>query len=154
MRTCSTCSLVVVEPESHWGPVLRGAFEGRGLRVAECRSLAACESWLTSFPWSVVALYATPENSASVVRFLRGLRQRPEQIWGVGLVPAEAIELEPLLREAGAVDVLCTVLHADRLVRLVLRQAARAPRQRCAEETWITAQLPWEAEEGAGPGGV
>lgn len=143
MRTCSTCALVVVEPEDHWGPVLRRALQGRSLSALECRSLAECERHLAVFPWSVVALFATPENSHSVVAFLTGLRQRWEHAWGVGLVSVEAIALEPLLREAGAVDVLCSVLQADRLIRLAQRQAAKAPRQRRAGEDWPQALLPW-----------
>ena len=143
MRTCSTCALIVVEPTSHFAPVLRSILKERNLRVVECRSLADCETWLAAFPWSVLAVTATAENSSLVVAFLRTLRERFDHAWGVGLVPVEAVALEPLLREAGAVEVLCSVVQAERLAHLVLRQAARAPRQTCAEEAWLAARLPW-----------
>lgn len=152
MRTCSTCSLIVVEPDSHWGPVLRSALAGRGLSVVECRSLAECEQRLTAFPWSVAALFATLPNSAPVIAFLAELRQRWEHAWGVGLVSVEATALEPLLREAGAVDVLCSVVQADRLVRLALRQAAAAPPQRCSDEAWLEELLPWGPRRSPQPG--
>lgn len=149
MRTYSSCAVIVVEPVSHWAPVLCQALARRRLRVVQCRTLTECEPYLAAFPWSVLALYTAPEKCTSVVAFLRALRDRFEHACAAALVPVEAVDLEPLLREAGAIDVLYSVVQADRLARVVLRQAAKAPRQRWAEENWLTARLPWGAESRA-----
>lgn len=148
-----SCCLVVVESTSHWAPTVRAALASRGVRVVECRSLTECGLWLREFPWSVVAIQIASENNDQALSFLRNLRDQYPSARAVGLVPVERADLELLVREAGAVDAFSSLLESERLVRLVLRQAAVAPRQPSSIATLFQERWPWSAAIDPGPGG-
>src|SRR4029453_3314929 len=69
--------------------------------------------------------------------------------WGALLTP-ELGPLEPLLREAGAIDVLSSTLEAPRLARLARRHAAMAPAEEFDLHELIDRRMPWPAYRVAG----
>ena len=51
----------------------------------------------------------------------------------------------PLLRQAGAVDVICSLLEAPRLARLARRQLTLAPKQAISFDEFVAERMPWRA---------
>lgn len=139
----SRSRLIVFERTGHWAAVLRATGVPDLPRIVETRSLAACQAALAQSPHSLVALEISNLNDTAALDFLAAaLRQHP-QLAIVALLSPAAIGAEPLLREAGAVDVVRSVLDLPRLARLAARFAARAPAAELPLDQYITEALPW-----------
>jgi hypothetical protein len=86
-----------------------------------------------------------PENLEAVVDFLRRLSQRFPRAMAVALLAPEAEAAAGMLREAGAVDAIASVVDAPRLAGLARRHHARAPKREMSLHEFVTAQMPWAA---------
>jgi len=121
------CRLILCEKSSHWAAALRSALAGQPPAVVETRSLSQAEAALAESPASVVAIEATAANLDAALALIHRARSQFHHVQFVGLLPSEAAPAAPLRREAGAIDVLTSVLDADRLARLARRQFVLAP---------------------------
>ncbi|HZN33853.1 MAG TPA: hypothetical protein VFB80_08535 [Pirellulaceae bacterium] len=140
----SAVRLIVCEGQGRWAAALRASLGGDASLIAETRSLSQCEQALSAAPASVVAVEAAADNAQAVIAFfLRAARFPQARL--AALVAAEFADAEPLLREAGALDVLSTVADAPRLAQLALRQKKLQPEEPQSLEEFIGQRLPWPA---------
>ena len=141
-----TCRLIVCEKSSHWAAALRGALTGNPPAIVEARSVVQVGAALEESPHSLAAIEATAGNLDSIVDFIdRSGRIFPQVRW-IGLVAPDFRAGQGLLREAGAIDVLASLVEIGRLVRLAQRQFARAPAAGPLTMDELVAQrLPWPA---------
>jgi hypothetical protein len=141
----SNCQLIVWERTSHWASVLRASLGAWQPQVVETRSLALCEAALMEAPASLVAVAVTPDSLEAVVGFLRRLSQRFPRATAVVLLALEVEAAAGLLREAGALDAIASVLDVPRLARLARRHHARAPKREMTLHEFVVDQMPWAA---------
>jgi len=142
------CRLIVFEKTSHWAVVLRAELAGNAPRLVEERSWAGCQAAAGQWPASLVAIEVTAANvEAAVERVVWVTREYP-RCRVAALLEAEFAEREPLaaellLREAGAIEVIRSVLEVPRLARLARRMAAHAPRTNQSIEEFVADRMPW-----------
>jgi hypothetical protein len=142
----SPCRLIICEKASHWSLALRVALTRSPPAIVETRGLAHAEAALADSPASLIALETTTANLDAVLDFLDRARTTFPDAQLVGLLPNESASAAPLLREAGAIDVLHSVLDADRLARLARRHFALAPaRGPLTLREFAAERLPWPA---------
>jgi DNA-binding NtrC family response regulator len=142
----STCRLIVCEKSSHWAAALRGSLAGERPAVREVRSLAHVERALVESSSSVVALEVSTANLEAVLVFLERAARHFDQARFVGLVASGLAQAAPLLREAGAIDVLVSVVEIKRLARLAQRHHAIAPpADPRTMRQFVAERLPWPA---------
>ena len=143
-RFMSTCRLIIYEKSSHWAAAVRVSLAGRPPDLVEVRSLSQVERALEGSPASVVGFDVSSAKIEAVLDFLeRGTRQFPRARF-VAFIPGDFASL--LLREAGAIDVLTTVLQSDRLAQLARRQFALGPASEPMTMGELVAELlPWPA---------
>ena len=142
----STCRLIVCEKSNRWAAALRKALAGNPPAIVETRSLAHADAALKECPSSLVAVETTAANLETVVDFVERSARMYSQAEFIGLVRNEARAAEHLLREAGAIDVLASLIEIDRLVRLVRRQFALVPAaESLTMQELVAERLPWSA---------
>jgi hypothetical protein len=141
-----TCRLIVCEKSSPWAAALRGALAGNPPGIVETRSLGQTEAALEESPCSLAAIEVTASNLEAVVDFIeRSGRLFPQARW-IGLIAPEIRAAEGLLREAGANDVLASLVEIDRPVRFAQRQFALAPAAGpLTMHEFVAERLPWPA---------
>jgi hypothetical protein len=144
----SACRLIVFEKTSHWAVVLRAELAGKPPRLVEVRSWADCQAAVSQSLFSLVAIEVTAANvEAAVERVVWLTREHPNCRVAALLAPefceAEPLAAEWLVREAGAIEAICSVLEVPRLARLASRLAARAPRRSQSIEEFIADRIPW-----------
>lgn len=136
----SASRMIVCEKTGRWAAALRAA----GATVSSLRSLTPCEAALSADPAVVLAIETTPTNIEAVLGLLLRSSRLP-QARLVAFIAADFAAAEPLLREAGACDVLTSVTEAPRLVRLARRQLRQAPPPVQSLREMVAARLPWAA---------
>jgi hypothetical protein len=136
----SASRLIVCEKTGRWAAALRAA----GATVSSLRSLTPCAAALAADPAAVLAIETTPANVEAVLALLLRVARLP-QTRLAALLSADFAAAEPLLREAGACDVLTSVTVAPRLVRLARRQQRQSPPPAQSLREMIAARLPWAA---------
>jgi DNA-binding NtrC family response regulator len=139
------CRLIVFESAPRWAVALRGALGKAGPRLVEVRSLAGAEAALVAAPHSLVAIEVTAVRLEAVVDFLQTIMTRYPHARAVALQATEDCSAELLLREAGAIDVLGSMLQARHLARLAARHAAQAPQEAIDVRELVREQMPWPA---------
>lgn len=137
------CHLIFCEKQGEWAAALRVVAPRTTVPVVETRSLAAARAALGQAPASLIAVHVTEYNLAGVVEFLLAAGRELPLVRCVGLLDAETAAGELLLREAGAIDVLRSVLELPRLGDVADRQAARTPREEPSLQEFVQARLPW-----------
>jgi hypothetical protein len=116
----------------------------RGLPpVVETRSLAACREALAESPQSLIALETSVAHCDAVQSFMTSMARIHSDVPLIGLLTPEAAEAEVLLREAGAVDVIHSVLEIPRLARLAARYARQTPYVEPSLDRFVADMLPW-----------
>jgi hypothetical protein len=147
----TACRLIICEKTSHWATALRLALcEQQSLcdqqpRLVETRSLTGCDSALVESPASLVALEVTGDNVEKVLEFVVRSRVRFPEATFAALLAADAVGAAPLVREAGAIDAINSILDSQRLARLALRQFSLAPQPELGLRELITERMPWSA---------
>jgi hypothetical protein len=139
------CRLILCEKTGRWAAALRISLDAAGPQLVETRSLAACEEALAQSPASLVAVEVTVANLEAVVEFLRQSSQRFGQSVVVALLTVDTAAAASLLREAGAIEALRSVLEAPRLARLAGRQFALAPAEQLSLREFTAQRMPWAA---------
>lgn len=139
------CRLIVCEKTNRWATALRTALGRSPLQVAESRSLAGCESALAEAPESLVAVEVTPANLDQAVDFVVHTGRRFPRALVVALLAEEAESAERLMQEAGAVDVIGSVLDVPRIARLARRHYAAAPPPELDFHELVRQRMPWSA---------
>jgi hypothetical protein len=139
----SSCRLIVFERSGHWAAALRAPGLSGLPPVVETRSLAACSDALVQWPASLVALEATASSSDTVRTWIVEQLRVQQRAAMVALLAPEAANAELMFREAGAVDVIASVLDVPRIARLAKRCAARAPDSEPTFEQFVAEMLPW-----------
>ena len=104
-----------------------------------------CEAALVEAPASIVALEATPDNLEALVGFLGNVNKRFPQAVVAMLLAPELESVACMLREAGALETIASVLEAPRLARLARRHHARAPKPAMTVHEFVADQMPWAA---------
>jgi hypothetical protein len=141
----SKCHLILCEKTGHWATALRVIAPPQQPALVETRSLSAAQTALVDASASVVAVHATPDNLTSVVAVMQeALREYPLARF-VGLLGPEDTALDVVLREAGAIDVIASVLDLPRLTQLAERHAARVPKGEVPVAELVQARMPWKA---------
>jgi hypothetical protein len=139
------CHLILLEKNGQWATALRAVRPLTPVEVVETRSLRAVHEALVSAPASVVALHVTADNVASVIDFLLTAAQRFPRARFAGLLEVADGPWDPVLREAGAIDVIHSVLDLPRLSRLADRQAELTPLSEPSMAEWVASRMPWKA---------
>ena len=145
MKDMPAASVIVCEKSPRWAVALRGAMGSAGPAVLQSRGLAQAVRALEESPASLLAVETTAANLSSVVQLLDRLGRRVGQSRCAVLLGANSGSWEPLLREAGAIEVLHSTLEAPRLARLARRHLALAPVENLALDDWISQRMPWPA---------
>jgi len=142
----TTCRLILCEKSNHWAAAVRCALVHQPPAIVETRSISQAEAALAASPASVVAIETTAANLDAALAFIDRARRQFSHFQIVGLLPSEAAAAAPLIREAGAIDVLTSILDADRLARLAQLQFALAPPAVSLTIRELVAErLPWPA---------
>ena len=141
----SASNLIICEKTSHWTVALRRGLGRNRLRIAETRSLAGCREALAAAPASVVAIHTTAANFQSVIELMLQASQRYPQARIAALLGPEEVSLGLLLQEAGASDVICSVLEVPRLARLARRHIADLPQPELSIGELVEQRLPWKS---------
>jgi len=111
--------------------------------TTECRSLAECERRLAQWPASLVVLECNGLSLPADLTWLARLELAwPAARCAVALEP-DASRFEPLLREAGAIEVVSQRCDLQSIVRLAARHLARSPQEPLTPTQEILAKLPW-----------
>jgi len=139
----TNCQLIVCERTSHWSAVLRASLGRRQPQVVETRSLPLCEAALVEAPASIVAVEVTQDNLEAVIGFLKKVSERFPRAAFTALLAPEFQPATCLLREAGAIDAIASVLDAPRLTRIAQRHHARAPQREMTLREFVADQMPW-----------
>jgi hypothetical protein len=139
------CRLIVCEKTNRWAAALRAALGRSPLQVVETRSLAGCESALIEAPASLAAVEVTAANLDQAVEFVMQTGRRFPRALVVALLTEEAASAERLIQEAGAIDVIGSVLDAPRIARLARRQFALAPPEELGFHELVRQRMPWAA---------
>lgn len=139
----ATARLIVCERSGDWAIAWKRLLAGTTIPIAETRSLAHCRGELAASPASVVALELTPEKwPASVAALAEWSREFPRaRLIALSTRGSEACE--GLVREAGALHVAYSPAQLSRVVPLVRRHLARAPRPERTLRELIWDRLPW-----------
>ena len=141
----SKCSLILCEKTGAWAAALRAIAPPQAVDIVETRGLPAADAALAQAGASVLALQITADNMTSIVDFWLETAVQYPRARMVGLADAGNAAGAVVLREAGAIDVICSVLDLPRLSRLADRQAARTPRREVSIGEWTSARMPWKA---------
>jgi hypothetical protein len=141
--------LIVCERWGRWAVALRRELAEVGVRVWETRTLADCVAELTESPASFVVL----ELGGQVDELLQQLTRQPRDfpLARFAVVADRAlVEYQWLMREAGAVQFLCSPRRVGPLAQLACRHLAQAPppQQSLTERIWTG--LPWREGRGNG----
>jgi hypothetical protein len=140
----SVCHFIVCEKTGDWAAGIKPRVSP-SLRVVETRSLSGCREALAAAPASLVALHGTEANADRLVEFLVEASERYPRAALAGLLGPDDLALAPLLREAGACEVICSVLDIPRLTRLAARHAARSPQPEWNLHESLLQRMPWSA---------
>ena len=141
----SAASLIVCEKTPRFAPALRAALGSSPISMIELRGLGQCEASVAEAPASLLAAEITVTNLTAVIDFMDRIGRRFSQSRWTALITLDLGPVEPLLREAGAIDVLTTTLEAPRLARLARRHVALAPVQAFDLHELIGRRMPWPA---------
>jgi hypothetical protein len=141
----SAVSLIVCEKMPRFAPALRTALGDRPIVIVELRGLAQCETAAAGAPASLLAVEVTATNLTAVIDLMDRIGQRFSQLRWAALISPEHVAVEPLLREAGAIDVLRSTLEAPRLARLARRHLDLAPAEEFDLHESIDRRMPWHA---------
>jgi hypothetical protein len=133
--------LIVCEKTGHWAAALREELP----LFTEVRSLSAATELLTASPLSLVAVEVTEANLREARDFVWLTSERFPQAAVAALLTAEVSGAEELFREAGARDVIASVVHMPRIARLARRMSARSPAVELSLSELIEQTLPWPA---------
>jgi hypothetical protein len=137
------CRLIVCEKSSRWAAALRGAVGAERPRVVETRSIPGCEEALAESPAALVAVETTVTNLPSVVEFIAHLNERFPRAKVVALLAEEVAGAGALLREAGAIDAVCSVIETPRVASLAQRQLQQQPRRESEPSEFVADCMPW-----------
>ncbi len=140
-----TCRLIVCEKTNRWATALRAALGRSPLQVVETRGLAGCATALADAPASLVAVEVTAANLDQAVEFVVQTGRRFPRVLVVALLTEETASAERLVQEAGAVDVIGSVLDAPRIVRVARRHYSLAPPAELGFVELVQQRMPWAA---------
>jgi hypothetical protein len=140
----TTSRLILCEKSNHWAAAVRISLAGQPPAIIETRSLFQAEAALADSPASIVAIETTSATLDASLTFIDRTGRQFSRARFVGLVASDAIAAAPLLREAGAIDVLVSVLDANRLARIARRQFALVPTVGPPTiREFVAERLPW-----------
>jgi hypothetical protein len=140
-----TCRLIVCEKTNRWATGLRAAVGRDRLQIVETRSLTGCEAALSEAPASLAAVEVRAANLDQLVDFVVQLGRRFPRALVVALLAEETTSAERLMQEAGAIDVIGSVLDAPRVARLARRHFAACPPPELDLQELAGQRLPWAA---------
>jgi hypothetical protein len=137
--------LIVCEKSPHWAIAFRGALRDRPPQIVETRGLPSTTAALGEAPASLIILEITDTNLVAALEWIdKAGRQFPLARVLAALTPDES-GVAPLLREAGAIEVLFSTQQAASVARLARRQFALAPPEQLTPRQWIAQRMPWSA---------
>jgi hypothetical protein len=140
-----SCRLIVCEKSGQWAAALRAVPLAKMPPLVETRAMVACRRALAESPVSLVAMEVSAANLGQVQDFVLEVGQRFPQGVMVALLTHEAVGAEALLREAGAVDAIASVIEIGRVAKLAARMAARTPLADATLSELIEQRVPWPA---------
>jgi hypothetical protein len=142
--------LIVCERTGRWAALFRRALARQRMPIAETRSLAECGRQLAASSASVAAVEVSAANLENVIKLLPAWAREFPAARFVTVADGELAALEPLLREAGALDVLYLGSDVPRAAQLAIRRRALAPAEQLPWRQAIASRLPWAAWASAG----
>jgi hypothetical protein len=141
----SNCRLIVCEKTGRWAAALRPALGSRPPQIVETRSFAGCEAALVESAYSLVALETTAASLEAVLGFIGLVMIRFPRCYVAALLAPEARGAALLVREAGAIAAIDSVLDAGQVARLARRQLAQAPSAQTGLQDSVWERMPWRA---------
>jgi DNA-binding response OmpR family regulator len=142
---------IICERSEKWAAALRRPLKLVGHRVVETRSLDDCWAEVAARPASLVAVEATTVNLETLVAWMQRLTATFPRVRVVVLSQRGLESAQWLLREVGAVHVVCSPRHWQPVVRIAQRHLGSAPRPDDTDRQRIWRRLPWaDGADGAG----
>ncbi len=144
----SAVDLIVCEKSGRWAAAIAAAPAARRAaspRLAEVRSLTQLQRELEASPQSIAAVDVTAENLEVVLGWLVQASSRYADVRLVALLAPEVAPAEALFREAGAVEVLTSVVEAPCLARMAGQQSRRFPRPLGSFRELLAQRMPFAA---------
>lgn len=137
---------ILCERTGTWAIALRPALQRLGHRVYETRSLDACWEEITASPASLVGIEVTADNLEQVVAWMCRLRPAFAAVRVVALGHRGLECCQWVLRQAGAVHMVCSPRETQDVVRIVQRHLGAAPEMDATDRERIWQRLPWADE--------
>lgn len=136
--------LIVCERHGQWAAALRSLIPEVAGRLVETRSQIATEEALAANPQCFVAVQVDSDEWDGVVSFLQQASQRYPRARFAVLLDCVAGGQEILFREAGAIEVIHSVLDLPRLAKLACRHADRQASGELSLQRFVQARMPWK----------
>jgi hypothetical protein len=136
--------VIICEKSGRWAAALRRALGDEAVSITETRSLSQCEEALLAAPASLVAVEVNSKTLAPLVQITARARKELPFARVVALLDNGLDRAEPVLREAGAVDLFHSLRDAPSLAQLVQRHVALAPPAGQSVHEAIADRLPWK----------
>ena len=136
--------VILCEKSGHWAAALRRALGDEPVSIIETRSLSQCEEALVAAPVSLVAIEATSKTLESLVQLIARARIEFPFARVVTLLDNGLDQAEPILREAGAIELFKSLREAPSLAQLAQRHLALTPLAGKSVHEAIAEQLPWK----------
>ena len=143
LATMNYC-LIVCERHGQWAAALRSLTPEVAERLVETRSFTATEEALAANPQCFVAVQADDEKLDEVVSFLQQASQRYPRARFAVVMDRAAGAVEILFREAGAIEVVQSVLDLPRLAKLACRHADGQVGGELSLQRFVQARMPWK----------
>jgi hypothetical protein len=136
--------VILCEKSGRWAAALRRALRDEPPSISETRSLSQCEEALAVEPAALVAIEVNSKTLDPLVQIIARVRKERPFARVVALLDSGLDHAEPVLREAGAVDIFPSLRDAPMLAQLARRHLALTLPARQSVHEAIAEQLPWK----------
>ncbi len=142
-KTIRNAALIVCEKSGHWALALRRSRRMDPKCLVETRSQQECLEVLADYPYSFVVAEVTLSNITSVYKLFAQIHQLFPHAAVAAAFRPDCRSFEYMLREAGAVHVIFSILSVDSVANMARRHLATTPMPELSWQEQIMSQLPW-----------
>jgi hypothetical protein len=149
-RRASAGRVIVVERTGRWAIAMRAARSAHAatnraasLRVVEARSFDECQRWLCRQKAALAVVEIEQATAPTALELLATIDRELPGVLAVAVADPALGDLEPVVRELGAVDFITTPRLSGTLVELALRHAAQQVDGPTTFAEQIRSSLPW-----------
>jgi hypothetical protein len=118
--------LIVCERSGRWASALRRLLTDDEVDLVETRSISECRDEMMATPESLVVVEFSPTNAAAAADLFSYADRWLAASRSLAVADREHSTLEPIAREAGAVDFVTSPRQLPRVLGMIRRHFARA----------------------------